>query len=118
MIFVDKLYILVAGLPGWTKSKLLCFSSEQSEEAAIPASVLTMKYVRMKNLKYIFQDAGMAELVDAHDSKSCDESHESSILSPGTNKRKALFVSRERESKAGARRREAGSQDFSVEKYL
>lgn len=28
--------------------------------------------------------AGMAELVDAHDSKSCGVIHESSILSPGT----------------------------------
>ncbi len=28
--------------------------------------------------------AGMAELVDAHDSKSCGAIHESSILSPGT----------------------------------
>ena len=28
----------------------------------------------------------MAELVDAHDSKSCVVIHESSILSPGTNK--------------------------------
>ena len=29
-------------------------------------------------------DAGMAELVDAHDSKSCIARCESSILSPGT----------------------------------
>ena len=28
-------------------------------------------------------EAGMAELVDAHDSKSCGAIHESSILSPG-----------------------------------
>ena len=36
--------------------------------------------------------AGMAELVDAHDSKSCDASHESSILSPGTKIKDWLFA--------------------------
>ena len=33
----------------------------------------------------VYFNAGMAELVDAHDSKSCVVIHESSILSPGTN---------------------------------
>ena len=32
----------------------------------------------------------MAELVDAHDSKSCGETHESSILSRGTNNKNPL----------------------------
>ena len=34
--------------------------------------------------------AGMAELVDAHDSKSCGVIHGSSILPPGTDKR--MFI--------------------------
>ncbi len=40
---------------------------------------------------YIFH-AGMAELVDAHDSKSCVAIHESSILSPGTMKKPVIVI--------------------------
>ncbi len=39
----------------------------------------------------------MAELVDAHDSKSCVERHGSSILPPGTLKMKFLMCGEEQE---------------------
>ena len=42
--------------------------------------------VKVKN-----KNAEVAELVDAHDSKSCGVTHESSILSLGT-KRKILII--------------------------
>ncbi len=42
-------------------------------------------------MQYSFSYAGMAELVDAHDSKSCSFGSGSSILPSGTTYKKPLF---------------------------
>ena len=56
----------MCALPGWMKTKLLWFSSEQSEEADTRAAVLIYQDSKLNVLK----DARVAELVDAIDSKS------------------------------------------------
>ena len=63
------------------KSELLYFSSEWNEEADARVSVL---FYKMENMEYIFQDARVAELVYAHDLKSCLARDVGSIPTSGT----------------------------------
>ena len=63
--------------PEWGKNELLHFYLEYTVDRH------SGKFTK-RNTQYISQFAGVAELVDAHDSKSCLVRGERSILSSGT----------------------------------
>ncbi len=75
-------------------------------------------------MQYYGRRAGMAELVYAHDSKSCTARFVGSSPTSGTNIKKqgmpllfCIFVARKWDSKGGARRRESGSRKIAAAIY-